>query len=498
MKRFLLILVALVAIIPAQSQDVTIKKGAESEEIDFSTLLNARLLCSDSEGDLWLTKSDEGVKGLVNIHDWHLMRLTEEMSVTQRLDIPMSHRCKLLAATDVFESEAGGRKVTVLLVDSAEEGQTAILRATLSLDSLSLDGGRMDTVARYPYGRKDHCLVWGSVSPSGQYLGTLAIVKYVEIKEYTAVATVYDGEMNILWTREYAVGTTEGIYVTDDGDMYTLGTEATDDGMRFIFNVMKKSGADTYGVTVECDSVHDMQIVNVLGSQLLCSGLFTNEQADPEDQLSSGIVSMAFDIDSLAISNFSMRFFQNEDMNIMFNEDTKEIQRELGVPMVTPLACLPMPYGAVVAFGHRHVLHLRNANGTVDDSWYAKGIHLVALKADGTIKWVRNIRRNDVTDMAEGMLSLSLFAVGDTVCMVKNEHRKEPDEYIITKEAHEYETGDKSNLVLYTVTSDGGMKKTPLEKKTKHALANISRRDDDTLLLLTVHGDYSRMTLMNF
>lgn len=492
-----MIIVVLGAMVQGQGQVVTLKKGVEGKGVGLSSMLNARLLASDGEGDWWLTKSQEGVKGLANRHDWYTMRLTEEMEVSQRIDLPLSHRCKLLAATDVFDSEAGGRKVTLLMVDSSAKGQTAILRATLLLDSLTLEGGRLDTVARYSYGEKDHCSVWGAVSPSGMLLGTLAIVQYVEMKEYVAVATVYDEDVKVVWSREYPVGTTDGIYVTDEEEMYTLGAEERSEGMKFIFNVMKKESADTYGVGVQCDPVHDMQIVNVLGSDVLCAGLFTSEQTDPEEKVTSGIVSMSFNVDSMAMGEFAMRYFQNEDLNVMYNEDAREIRREPGVTMVTPLALLPMPYGAVVAVGHRHVLHYRNVNGTVDDSWYAQGIHLVALKGDGSIKWVRNIRRNDVTDLGEGMLTLSLFAVGDTVCMVKNEHRKEPADYNVAKEARKYETGDKSNLVLYSVSCEGEVKKSLLEKKTKHALANIGRRDDGTLLLLTVHGDQGRMVQMN-
>ena len=63
----------------------------------------------------------------------------------------------------------------------------------------------------------------------------------------------------------------------------------------------------------------------------------------------------------------------------MMNVHTKEIQREQELIMVAPLGSLRMPYGAVVAVGHRHKLRYVNSNSTVEKTWFANGIHLVAF-----------------------------------------------------------------------------------------------------------------------
>ena len=164
--------------------------------------------------------------------------------------------------------------------------------------------------------------------------------------------------------------------------------------------------------------------------------------------------------------------------------------------MVSMLGTLRMPYGAVVAVGHRHRLRYTNANGTIENSWYARGIHLLAVDTLGELKWVRNIRRCDQTDITDGLLDIHLFADGDKACLLKNEHHKEPVEYIITEEAREYEVGDKSNLVLYSISGNGVVSKDLMEKETKQMLAGMGRRMDGSWILLSFRGSKCRKAVM--
>lgn len=493
MKKLLLVIVALAMMGGARGQDSVMRLGPESGDVDRDMLLNAHYLGPLEGLDIWLTRSDEGVKGFVNQRDWHLVKLTEELFPMERVELPHSQRCKILGAVGSKRNEDGIHKASVLLVDSSAWGRTSILRARLSLDTLRLEGGRLDTVDYYTYDRDDRCQVWCAVSPNEKFIGVLTIVQYMKSWEYMSVAKVFDENFNLVWKKDFAVGATNGIYLDDNGVMYTLGAERVTDGMRFVMSVMNSAGADTYGMKIHCDPVHDFRIVNVVDNHVLCAGLFTVPTAYADEDLTSGLVTMSFDVDSMQVEGFSMRYFQNEDMNIMLNKNTKKIQYDHNMSMVAWQGSLRMPYGAVVAVGHHHMLHYTNSNGTVEDSWYAQGLHLLAFDTTGIVKWARNIRRNDVTYIADGLLDLHLFAEGDKICILRNEDRKEPEEYNITKEAREYEVGDKSNLVLYTISPEGDVAKKILEKETKHVLANVGRRKDGTLLLLTVRGNKCRM-----
>ncbi len=180
------------------------------------------------------------------------------------------------------------------------------------------------------------------------------------------------------------------------------------------------------------------------------------------------------------------------------NKKTKKVQKEKVMPMVVPLAYAATPYGAVLAVGHRHVLRYKNANGTISTTYFTQGIHLVAIDDNANVKWVRNLRRNDIEKDEDGMLYMALFAENDTVCLVKSECAKYPADYNIAKEAKEYEMGDKGNLVLYRVAEDGEVRKDILEQKTKHMLVSAAKSEDGSVLLLTLKGRKSRLVELKF
>jgi hypothetical protein len=492
MKRLFLIVVAVAAMGVGRGQEFSVNASEENRNLDLDMVLNGHYLGSLEGLDVWLTKSKEGVKEFANRRDWHVVKLSDGLLPMERLELPLSERCDVLCAVGGKQKGGDVHSASMLMVDSNVVNRIAILRARVSLDSMQLKGGHLDTVDYFTYGKKDIIASWGAVSPNGRYMGVLTIVQYVERQEYISVARVFDAEANQVWVTDYAMGATNAIYVDDSGTMYTLGAQRVRDGVHFTLNVVNSKRADTYSMTMQCDPVHDMGILNVLGPHVLCAGLFTAERARYEEEMSSGVVTMSFNIDSASLSGFSMRFFQNEDMNIMLNKNSKKTQRFRDMSRVMPMGSLRMPYGVVMAVGHHHVLHYTNVNGTVEDSWYAQGLHLLAFDIYGNIKWVRNIRRNDMTGVDDGMLYVSMFVDGDKACLVKNENRKEPENYNITKESREYEVGDKSNLVLYTISAEGDVRKAYLEKDTKHALVNMVRREDGTLLLLTMRGNKCR------
>jgi hypothetical protein len=187
-----------------------------------------------------------------------------------------------------------------------------------------------------------------------------------------------------------------------------------------------------------------------------------------------------------------MRYFQNEDINILTNEKTKKIQRDRELPDVAPLSYVPTSYGMVMAVGRMVEGKDVNANGTKTCDYSGVGIHLVAVDATGAVKWVRNVRRNDRQTDSKALLRTPLFMMGETLCLVKNENHKEPGEYIISNDAREYEVGDKSNLVLYRFSEEGDVRKDVLERKTKQALGAAALRYDGTALLITVKGSKTR------
>lgn len=92
------------------------------------------------------------------------------------------------------------------------------------------------------------------------------------------------------------------------------------------------------------------------------------------------------------------------------------------------------------------------------------------------MKWVRNLRRNDMQRNSNQMLFVALFASGDNVCLAKSEHRKYPAGYDIANVAKEYQMGDKGNLVVYTVGTEGEVRKQHPHRVPNPAVGTIKEK----------------------
>lgn len=466
---------------------VSLTKHADGKKTDREMVLNGTYLGTVDGQDCWLTHSEKGARGFAKDNDWQVAKLSTDLYPLSRLDLPLTHRCQLLAAT------MQGTRATVLLVDSSDNRTTLVFGAQIDMDSLSLLS--FDTVARYNYGKKDRCLIWGASSDDGLSLGLLTIMQYAQNQQYSSMAKVYNNELKEIWSREHPVNSVDNIYVTDRGEMLTLGREREGANELIFISVLTARTADSFKNTIKCDPLTSLDILTVKGRHMLCGGLFRPQRTTLDGRVAGGVVTMSFHLDSLGMTGFSMRPFQNEDKNILLNKSTKRVQRDAEVPSVTRLGYTQTPYGMLMAFGRRQLKRSVSANGATEVEYRAQGMHLLAVDTTGEVMWVRNLRRNDVSEDGQ-IMPVVLFADGNDVCLLKTEGRKMPEKYEISREAKEYEVGSKGNLVLYRLNAEGDVDKAILEKKTKHMLASVARREDGTLLLMTLNGNRSRLMEM--
>ena len=187
-----------------------------------------------------------------------------------------------------------------------------------------------------------------------------------------------------------------------------------------------------------------------------------------------------------------MRPFQNEDINILTNRHTKKVQKDYTLDLISTCGVATTEYGAVIAVGRNYIRTVTEANGTFTDHFNRVGIHMVAVDTTCHMRWTRNIRRNDTQKNYEDLLGIGLLSHGDRVLLFKSESPKLPPTYDIARECKEYEIGDKSNIVFYSIDPEGEVQKTIVEQKTKQTLFRTERHPDGTLMLLSQHGKRSR------
>lgn len=466
MKRLTIIAVLFCAI-TAQGQ-FAISKGQESRDMDHERLSAATYIGTYDDQTLWVSATRRG---------WGLESANADMDRVLAVEVHYPHT-ELLAATHADDT------VTLLLADRSESKRTDVALARHYADGTL----RVDTVVTFAHAKKDRCLLWGAVSPSGNHIGLCAVVEYTERQAYSAVMYLFTAGGDLVFRREFALGTMDQLAVTDDGRMATLGMEQEGNVLHLIFNYADINHAETAEATVKCEQPRDMRIVNVVGNHLVAIGTVEGSGFRGAELYCGGDLALSYNLDSAKLEGFSIRPFMNEDINIFYNKPTKKVQRDPLAEHVTPLTTVAMPYGGVMATGRNFEKLSTADNGTEEHSFSRVGIHLVAVDTNGSFLWVRNLRRNDFQKGDAELLTLGLAAMGDTLLAIKSEHRKYPASYEIGKAAKQLKMGDKSNLVLYTVTADGTVEKNILEAKTKHSFLRLTPQCD----IITVRGSRLR------
>ena len=466
MKRLTIIALLLTAAV-ADAQFV-IDKGAESRHIDDDRMVDATYIGELDGQTLWVSQARNG---------WQVIGADHQMEPTRTQGLK-TNADELLAATH------SGDTVMLVLADRSSKRRTDLLVARCTAEGQ----WTVDTLQTLAYDKKDRCLLWGAVSPSGNHVAVCSIVEFTEKRQYSAFITMLSANGTIEFRHEYPLGTMEHLAVTDDGRIATLGTEQDRQTLHIIINYADRSHAETNEVTVTCDPPRELKIANILGNHLIALGTVSGNGFRGAEDLCAGTIAFAYDLAEVRMSGFTIRPFHNEDVNIFYNKPTKKVQRDLFCEHATPLALVPLPYGAAIVLGRNFEKISLADNGTEEHSFSRVGLHIVAADTAANILWVRNLRRNDWQKGKPDLLQVGVATLGETLCLVKSESRKMPAAYEIGKEAKQLKMGDKNNIVLYSIAPDGEVHKDILEAKSKHSLLHLTPKCD----IITVHGSRLR------
>ena len=423
-------------------------------------------------------------------HSKQLVLVDHNMEPLRSMELPESTvNCKFMAGS------ISGNNAGLLFVDNDERHRALVYTATVDLDSMrpaTPESGLL-MVDSLAFGKKDKYMVWAATSENGNYNAMVEILEFSERQQYSAKVVLFNGKMQKKWSKDYAMGTMENLYVTNDGIVVTLGYEPDGDETHFVYNIVSEKKADTYSAIVKCDPIRELRLAGVVGNHVMAVGLFTPKGARERDNLCGGVVGISFDMDSAIITGFTMRPFMNEDINILLNKKTKKVQRSQEVDLASLVGTVLTDNGVVAVVGRNYAKDNVENNGTITHLFYRMGLHMVYVDTQGRIKWVRNIRRNDYESGDDGLLNVTMLYKDGRTYLVKSEHRKMPTTYDISKDAKEFKSGTKGNLVVYAIGDDGEVEKTVVYKKTPYGLVRGMLRADGKMALFTQDGSRTRI-----
>ena len=482
MKRTIILLLLAVSGSLAAQQAI-VARGSETKNVAPENLASAIYVGFHDNADCWIFEGKKNVKQFVVAN--------QNLEPLRLVELPDSRHANILTTA------IAGNTATVIVTDDSKKERTLVLRHTIDLTTGTV-GAIPDTLQNLTYGRKDECMVWGAKSPDGNLLGLVSIVVYTQQKQYHTVISLLSASGDQLWEKEFALGSMSNLFVTSEGRIVTLGMEPEGEETHFIFNVLSQYKEAAYSVAVKCDPVREVKLVNVIGSHALALGTFNPPDKDPEKNFTGGTLGLSFNIDSASLTGFFMRPLQNEDMNILYNKKTKKMQRDQYADRVEPLAFTPTPFGAAMVVSRCFSETITDDAGDLVEARKSVGLHLVAIDTLGKVKWIRNFRRNDMSKGTDYLLGIGLTTTNKGLALVKAEHPKYPANYDIANDAKKYVSGDKSNLVVYTIADNGDVSKLIVESKTKQTHMRTLKRPDGALLFLSDRGKKVRTATLKF
>ena len=482
-KRFLLVMAActLTMYAVAQTPRFEVMANQESKKVDDEFVRESKYI---GQYDGLYCFVGEGRR-----HSKVLTLVDHNMVPLRSMTLPESTvNCKFITGSVV------GNNAGLLFMDNDERHRAFIYTATMDLDSMrSADSVGLRMIDSVGFSRKDNFMLWAATSENGQYNAMIQVLEFTESRQYSAKVTLFDGRMHKLWSKDYAIGSMENLYVTNNGTVVSLGREPEGEETRFVYNIVSEKRANTYAAIVKCDPIRELRLAGVVDNHVLAVGLFTPQGARERDNLCGGVVGISFDMDSAIITGFTMRPFMNEDMNILLNKKTKKVQRSQQTDLVSLVGTTLTENGVVMAVGRNYAKDNVENNGTITHLFYRMGLHLVAIDTQGRISWVRNIRRNDYEVGDDGMLNVCMLHNNGRTYIIKSEHRKYPAIYDIAKDVKEYKVGSKGNLVVYAIDSAGEVEKTIVYKKTPYGVVRGVLRADGKIALFTQNGSRTRI-----
>ena len=462
MKR-LFIIVTMLAALAIQAQP-RLNKGTESKAFPATALTEATLIGVHEGNNVWLNETRKG---------WRITALDNALTPVANAELKTNAE-HLLAAT------MKGGSATLLLAERVKN-QTTVYVAHLPLEGTPT----VDTFATMTTtGRKDKIKLWGATSPTGNYLGYIAITEFYESKEYNAVAYLLDASGKEVHNYEYPMSTMEKMFVTDDGRIATLGYECDGSNIQFAVNYITSRKTESSSATILCNPIREIEIVNIVGNRMIVIGTFQGNGRKAE-KTCGGVLSFAYDLEGGAIVGQTVRPFSSEDMNIFYNRKIKNNAKEIAAKNISCVGKLATTDGGVMAFS-RSFEESKTGNDGVEHHKYTRiGLHVVAVDNEGKVKWITNIRRFDTQNDGSDRLSIGLVK-GDNneIHIYKSEHNNMPWRYNLEKPAKKLVAGKKSNLAYYVIDKDGNTEKYIIEQKTKHSVLLVTPNEE----IITVRG----------
>ena len=356
-------------------------------------------------------------------------------------------------------------------------GEKTLLRMRhVVLDARSLSVVSDNVLRDVSIQKGDEYKVWTANSLGGQYHGMVYAV-WSKKGPSTAVAMMFDNNMNKLWESELEYSDIHDVLVTDGGTIATTRLGVIDDNKditAFRINMANADGVKHGEFVLEAD-VSDMALLNTDGHKVLAvalegkGGYGALRIGSLGNRSYTGVWGLVFDMDAQKISVSNRHAFTDEEIRLFENLSAGAKMLSQKIDYVRLLDYCTTPQGGAALYQRAWKVEVRRG-ATSSETVHSVGILLVQADMRGELTINRIPQCNQNADWPK--VGANVFPYNGKVYVLTNESKHETDEYTPDKPAQLSRSILMANaaLALYWFTPDGQGAKQLLERERKAIL----------------------------
>lgn len=335
-----------------------------------------------------------------------------------------------------------------------------------------------------------------SSSQSQEWLSLIFAV--VDDNSVEWLVSLYDTELDELWSMEFHQDAIDDYFVTDSGEVVVAGfhKKKNSDETRLQFAILDGEREQGFSCSEVLPDLSTMEVVRYADGKIYCTGLLEGENQDETSRWYSGLYSLVYDTRAKRMAKFDKVLFTKEDICDLCNVSHRMKLKILSTDKLQFVSSRYDNDGTTVLFERSYNYLI---NGGLSHTEYA-GLLAGRIANDGHIEWHSVALRDLQAPFGiPSRLRTELVPAGDNYSVFYIDN---PSNVSIKEGSTATTTSlERSKLALMALTFDrqGNTSRSLLEVPSKSALIGAPHRlDDGSMLLLLLRPFISNIAILKY
>lgn len=464
MKRIYTLMLMFAALTLAQAQQVKLSVGAENKKINVAEVDEMFVVGEMGDLTIAVTHGYSSVLGSFTRKNCVIMALDKDMNTVRMLELDDTKDCSVRAAS-LYEGHV------YVLIENSKRKSSKFER--VEVDAATMNPvGQKTTIFEYNSERKDENYSWVAQSPDGALTGFVYITTNRKSDKLEATEMLLDEQMNVEWRRDYPIYSLSNLWVTNDGELITIGTGSTkaDPSSRIFVSVVNEANSFDMNTKVPV-AIDEICIAACKGDKVLALafGAGVDDKEIHYMGISADMKKQEIKVDDRTLSKDELCVLDNVDLG-------KKASRQ-HVDYILLKHCKETEYGAVGTLQHRWTIVSCDSRGSCNVTSWLNGIVVFGIDIDGNVIWHNSIRANMKQSGYPKLLKNALCVDGGDVYFLQSENPKWPATYDIEKKIKSQKTNGGTKAVgVYHITANGAITKQMIPMVEKSMLSQTTAK----------------------